>query len=304
MAVFQPTEIQSYLRCRRQWHYASENRLGLERNTPSKALSLGLLVHSALEDWLNNPQEDASFVAQRFAIHQDEMIEELRKKYLQRVKVPMSEFELQPAMDIALLGLRMVVNYAQYWKTPIPEGFEVISTEQVITAAVPGTYHFIQGRIDGLLRHKDTGMLAIIDHKTYSQRTSDSALKNNLQFLIYTWIVNQLGLGTCMGVAYDGLWKRESPPKGRVIHDLFYRTMLVRSPEELTEFVQIVPDLLNEMTTGPAIFPHRTWNGSCEWDCDFESLCTAQSRQEDFEHIISTGYGRRLANNRERVEES
>lgn len=147
--------------------------------------------------------------------------------------------------------------------------------------------HYLDGRMDAIVRDA-SGLLYIIDHKTYSQRPRLSTLRFNDQFLSYTWMLSKLDIGDVAGIAYDGLWKRAFPPKGKTMADLFTRILLPRTPFELQRFERDLALEVMDMANDPAIYPTRRWQGC--WDCIFDPLCQSDLLGEDSDYIRETMY--------------
>lgn len=291
--IFSVTERQEYKRCRRKWDLGSRNRQGLTRNVPSMALGLGTLVHTALENWAKTP--DTSLV-DHFGKAAEIKIEEAKLHYYERVGTRPSDSEVGPLLDALVLGRSMMINYQAYWKTLMPADFELIATEQRIQVLIPGTEHYLEGKLDMLMRNKKTSRIYVRDYKTYSSRPVEEDLFHDDQFIAYIWIANQLGFGQVAGLAYDGLWKRAAVPKkvdNRVgqMSDLFTRIRIERPIDEVIEFERMVVLEVNEMASNPPIYMNRvTWNGSCRWGCDYNKLCYAMSRGEDTDYMRHTAY--------------
>jgi hypothetical protein len=111
------------------------------------------------------------------------------------------------------------------------------------------------------------------------------------QFIGYLWVAQQLESGSVLGVAYDGLWKRATPPqrpKKLTIADLFCRTLIVPPQDMVIEYGVELAKTALEMASDPYIYKNRVWQGC--WDCSFEQLCRSQSSGDDIDYIISNQY--------------
>ena len=316
MATFSVTERATYKRCRRQWNLSSQNRRNLQPSTSvSKSLDLGALVHKSLASWLVEPTAD---LTQLWLHHASARLEQLKENY-RRVTggANPSDDELGNILDVFGLGQAMMRNYQEYHKTPVPERMRFCAPEQEVVVPIPGTEHncptcagngvfnFIpcaecngtglvkhqlRGTLDGLLQDEQD-RLYVLEHKTYSRRPNQDILDTTDQFLAYLWIVRELNIGKLAGVAYDGMWKREKPPRGSTMDDLFTRTILRRAQAELDEFGCNLAAEVNEMAGNPPLYPNRVWQGC--GDCSYEKLCRAMSRGEDVEHIERTQFQER-----------
>ena len=152
--------------------------------------------------------------------------------------------------------------------------------------------HELAGTFDGLMRDQK-GRMWILEHKTYKSRPNYEAMETNDQFLAYIWILTQLGVGTVAGVAYDGMWKRAEPPKGKTFEDLFLRMSITRPQYEIESFGRLLALEINEMGSNPAIYLNRRWEGC--FDCDFNKICYATQRGEDVDYLTQRFYTKRDA---------
>lgn len=292
MSIFRVTEILSYKRCRRMWDFSSESRMGLAKLVPSAAFNLGTAVHRGLEGWLQGSDPVAAYM-QECAETQDK----INKIYFSRTGKDIPDADLAPLLDTVELGAKMMQNYVRRWESPLPLEYISIKPEQRVMVPIPNTPHFLSGKMDGILGDKH-GRLFVLDHKTYKTRPRIEVIEKAEQFLAYIWMLTKLAPDFEMevaGLAYDGLWKRADIPTkvdnrpGR-LEDLFIRTLIQPSQEEIDEYEVELTHVANEMADNPFITHHRTTNGSCEWGCSHNELCYATSRKEDTDHIIETEY--------------
>jgi len=336
------TEVASYKRCRRQWTINSRNRWGLTRLVPSRPLGLGTLVHAALGDWLELYKKGESMPEQGLAYlflgHAQEAIDEAKSIYARQTGAVLSDSELAPYMEIIQMGFSMMNNYQKRWGRPVPDDFEVVSTEQRFQVPIPGTlhdrewvwepadagassdipqvrskgwmvervldqpgYHYLEGRLDGILQRRADGKLFTLEHKTYGQRPREDVLFAQDQFMGYHWGLLQLAAemdldpALVAGVAYDGLWKRAAPPKsvdGHIgtLQDLFARRLITRPAQEIIEYEAFLAQIVTEMANNPFPYINRTSDGSCFWACSDNQLCLGMSRGEDTDHRLRTEY--------------
>lgn len=153
--------------------------------------------------------------------------------------------------------------------------------------------HHLEATFDGIMADEH-GQLFIIERKTFSRHPSIDELDRNDQFLAYMWALQQgftsissSARPEVVGVAYDGLWKREKPPAGKKLTDLFLRRILLRNRAELKEFGELLALEVQDMANpNVLIYKNVPVLGGC-WDCNFKSLCDAQSRGENLQYISS-----------------
>lgn len=316
------TELMTYKRCRLLWHLSFQRKL--RPNKESAHFYVGRLTHRTLELWKQGVEEEASFVQAL-----TEETDRLKARYLEQVGAHISQVEIDEKLEQSHLPMAMLANYAAYWKTPLPEGYELIQPEQTCLVDIPNTWHWrcdtcnyvapivtevereigqincghcnqgvqtamlmqLEGTLDGFVMDSLTYKIYVLERKTYEKRPQASILNSAEQFTMYCWILSQLFPDADIGgVLYDGLWKRETPPRGRTMEDLFYRDLLIKTPEEIQQEGEYVIAAANEILNSPAIYPNRVWQG-CFDDRDFDHLCAAiMKQQDDVDFIIDSDY--------------
>lgn len=131
-------DAEKYLRCRRQWDFSSVNRQSLTPVMRAPALGLGSMIHSTLADWRASPSKDPTLIYQaNYMVDYEEM----REAYREHVGCYPSQEELAPTHVAMDLGYNMIANYAKVHKTPLPEGYRLVSNEQTFVVPVDGTSH-------------------------------------------------------------------------------------------------------------------------------------------------------------------
>jgi hypothetical protein len=309
------TERASFKRCRRQWNYGSFNGLSLTPIIPKQALELGSLVHATHAEWVDHPNLEPDDI---FLTLANNRLDEIKATYLKQVGANISDEELGPTLDGIGLGHEMMGRYKERWGTPLPENFVSVQAEQEVVVPIPGTEHdclaclgigshvdpcpecagtgvtchFLQGKLDGLVQDAK-GRLFVLERKTYGMRPNPDALAVNDQFLAYMWILEQLDIGPVGGILYDGMWKRTA--KQKPLEDCFLRIILTRSRAELSELGR---ELIGEAFDMDAanrdrrlLYKNRRWEGC--YDCLFQDLCLAESRDEDIDHLMKYRYTQR-----------
>jgi hypothetical protein len=259
--------------------------MNLQPIIDAPALTLGLVVHKALEQWFEHDNLKLEDLFKANAYYE---LTKIRDSYLEKVGVAPSDIELADVKQAIIIGMCMTANYEEYYGKPVPEGFKLISSEQRIIVDVPGTVHKLEARIDAVLERIEDGAIFNVDHKTYEKRSSYNDIANNDQFLCYMYAAQKALDTKLAGYMYNGLWKRDRPGKNHVVDDLFHRQLFERPEYELEQFEFQLAAELNEMgeicernplefAAGPELYPFRRWEGC--WDCkQFTRLCEAQSK--------------------------
>lgn len=291
--IFSVVEIQTYKRCKRKWGLQSDNLGNLQPLKVAPALQLGSLIHETLALWTESPQEDPSDLYLRRV---DKALQSIKQAYLTTVGAPVSPEELDPFYEAVALGAAMVANYAAFYRTPLPDTYRSIQTEQRVVIAVPYTEHFLRGTIDNLVEDVRTGQLFVLERKTYAQRPTVEKLQMDDQMMAYLWMLYQLfGIDKVGGILYDGLWKRDGSSARHTSDDLFFRHVFQRAPHEFVEYedglFKVVQDMAADAQDPAGWYPNRRWEGCT--DCGMEKLCRAMTRGEDVDYVRNTFYTQR-----------
>ena len=315
MSIISVTERQLFKRCRRRWDYSSFSRQSLSPVVNAPALDLGTLIHSTLAEWTADPSLSPLEIYEQ---HMTTLLKYTIDSYTQRIGCKPSQTELAPLLEAFNLGFSMIKNYHEYWHTPLPPGYTLIQNEQTVTTNIPGTCiyaneaadvclcdlcecyspddciddyvcqcccHQLEATFDGVMADEH-GQLFIIERKTYSRRPSIEELDRKDQFIAYMWALQRTFPNQfVVGVSYDGLWKRDKPPAGKQLSDLFLRRNLLRNQHELQEFEQELSlEALDMCDPNVRIYKHEPVLGGC-WDCNFRPLCDAQSRNVNYNDV-------------------
>jgi hypothetical protein len=294
---FSVTEIQSFKRCRRQWQYGSFNRMGITPIIqPKPYLDLGTMVHKTLAYWTEKPDlgvhDDGTPITLRqvFMTIATQHRKAVVDKYVNATGQQPTSEEMDPLLDAIVMGAAMADNYQTYYAHPLPPHLKFCKPEQEILIPIPGTEHYLKARLDALAQDRRDN-LYVVERKTYSNRPDLNLLQVSDQFIGYIWCAQQLDVGPVIGLAYDGLWKRATPPqrpKKLTIADLFCRTLIAPSQNMVDEYGAELARTVMEMANNPYIYKNRVWQGC--WDCSFEQLCRSQSEGDDIEYILRTQY--------------
>src|SRR6185369_4139862 len=245
--IFSVTERANAKRCPRMHRLSSKGGAHLGLIIPPVYLNVGSLIHQGSQAWLLDTERKTSYEA-HVMVASSALIEKARARYLKQVGASMSKEEETPLWEAITFATTMARNYELRWGSPLEEGFVVVRPEQRVVIPVPGTEHpcptcnttgvvtdeqgwtdgdacpechgegisrhYLDGRFDALTLDAG-GRIHILEHKTYNSRPNDESLQTNDQFLAYIWLAIQLDIGDVAGLDYDGLWRRETIPRGR-----------------------------------------------------------------------------------------
>jgi len=153
------TDFSAYLRCPYRFYLSRICRMQAQDDlkTELDALEFGSLMHDALEAWghallggeASHPGKDADFL----------------EAHLRRIV--RARYGPRPALSILMQaesGVQRLRAAARVHAEHARQGWAVIAVEQRVTLARMGME--ISGKIDRVDRHRDTGVLRILDYKT------------------------------------------------------------------------------------------------------------------------------------------
>lgn len=204
------SEIQSYLRCRRAWHYTSQNRLGLVKiGVPSAPLHIGSAVHAALA-----AQAEGADPQRALTLYFREVEDSYRERYVEAVGVEPSEAEAAQVGEFERQCRELVRRYFDRYGVvePLGPGIRYVAVEQTFRVPIPDVEdgHLI-GTFDGLARD-DRNRLWIVDHKSYTKLPDVNKLRFDPQFTAYVWAATALLGEVPEGLLYDGFSRNLPTP--------------------------------------------------------------------------------------------
>jgi hypothetical protein len=258
------------------WHLGY--RLGYRPLRLVPSLDLGIGVHEGLE----------LFYAKR------ENPVKAFKAWVQRRRAelnPKWDDDLNAMAEIEALGIVMLEGYVSHYGDD--EELEVIATEHTLTRPIPhpetgeDSEFSLNARLDGIIRHVDTGKLFSLEHKTYG-RLDTGHFELNHQFTAQAWLgqdlASTLGIDEPVsGVLYNGL--RKQAPGPRVKGDLFYREKIFRNEEQINSMLYRAYCQCAEVARDDvAIYPQPN-TMRCR-GCSFKEVCIEWSRGGDYQFLL------------------
>ena len=197
--VISNSDRSTFKNCRRKWDLGSPNRQNYKSRKKAKPLWLGSLVHLCLEEFYLGKYETAfeAFLAEG-------------------PKIPKKERD-DFAEELFLAG-NMLRHYSMVYPSLLAEPFTVLAVELPFQIPLNEDGDVFAGTIDGVIRWKDSGEVAVLEHKTFAMHKHEELHDIDDQTAIYPPALNMLiqqGLvpGTtaedfCSSVLYNGLWKK------------------------------------------------------------------------------------------------
>lgn len=320
------SEIETFLRCRRQWKYESSNKMGLRtiNPSPSAALHVGTVVHAVLEANVSlrrRPNIQAVIDASEI---------ELENYYRSLVGVGWSPSEREIVRSSRDLISGVCNHYFNYYGdiNPLGPDYTYRHAEITFSVPIPGTEHNLRGTIDGIAEGEDG--VYLVEHKTTSQGFPEATeLQIGRQLQSYVWAARTLLGRPVQGIIYDGIAKKvpavpEVTKKGMLSkgpitttpaiyraaikavgqdesdyadilaklegQSPFFCRHVIRFPERSLELfsLQLKQIVIDMANPDLPLYPNRVWTGC--YDCRYQELCTAEQLGEDIDTIIHFKY--------------
>jgi len=138
----------------------------------------------------------------------------------------------------------------------------------------------IKVKIDLIVRHRQTGKLWIVDHKTCQNLPVDKLLQLDDQFGLYTWLMRQIGMPVA-GSIHNAC--RTQRNKGEMeLKESFKRTMLYRTDTELDTIAIEAYKSMRKAYSTPEGQAERTPNvDMCGWKCNYTEDCIGSRKDKN-----------------------
>ena len=148
--------------------------------------------------------------------------------------------------------------------------WEILSTESAGQVPLPhesGRY-YLRFKIDMLVRHRATGKIWLVDHKSARDFTRQAEIDIDDQFGLYTWALRELGIPVFGFIRSDTRTQRN---KGAMTADQrFRRVSTYRTDVELHNIAVDAALTADRAWGDPQEVPHSSpAPDRCTWRCDF-----------------------------------
>lgn len=289
MLVISNSEIQTFKTCKRKWlvQYYLEKQPKASKVKPVGATWLGTRMHAALEAYYSPALDD---------IGVDEAISILREIYtMDTDEWPEYTDELLAEWSLADIMLRGYFDWLE--ETGADSQLEVVSTEREFI--VPFTDEVaIRGRLDMVVKDRQTGAKLFLDHKNVIQFLDEAYLDRDEQAKFYmmlqrldpkqkkdTWVdggvFNQLRKVKRSAKAKPPFYLRTTVRHNSDTLNSMYR----RTWQTVTEIAELRKELDNGAYQEQFAYPHPTKD--CSWMCPLASgLCTMMDDGSDWKGFL------------------
>ena len=208
------SQINTFLACRRRWHYAY--REGLRQRRERDYLTVGKLCHAGMEAamrarWYRDRDSDQCDLKYlqwigRIAI-QDMWGDYMRVTDFLDEELPEQEELLARALDVFSEALEEFDPLRWLPITVVRDGEPIPALELPFCVPCAGS-EGLHGYIDAVLRDLETGQTWCVDYKFRRTLAADDDERFNLQNAVYMMACRQMGIG----VAGTMTWQRYNAP--------------------------------------------------------------------------------------------
>jgi hypothetical protein len=204
---FTVNEINTFLRCRRNWNITSANRKSLQRKgTPAPALHIGSAFHYATAMHSEHGTDPEDAVREFFA----ESINALENDYRKQVGTSLGYEERQLLDEQRLVALSLIrVYYERHgYENPV-KPFRHIGSEITFRIPLVKAYDvWLIGTMDEVLLDLDDNPVPL-ERKTYSRKPNKENWRFNHQLYGYACALSILTGHPVNYGLYDGIRKKE-----------------------------------------------------------------------------------------------
>ena len=212
------SELDTYRQCPLKWQVAYRDRWSKPPKEGS-ALFRGSLFHSVLETWYKGIQGGTP-----------QALEDCRRTIGILLDVDMPEQTEEQELVAWIFN-----GYVELYQTD--SDWEIAAVEYANEFWLPtergGRSNFkLKVKIDLVVRHRSTGKLWIVDHKTCRHLPKRQMLEFDDQFGLYTWGLRKMGKPV-IGSIHNACRTERLKTREMASDERFLRTLLYRTDEEL-----------------------------------------------------------------------
>ena len=288
--TFDNSSINTFMRCRRL--YLFNHEWNLSTNEEAQALTYGNAIHDAIYHWYNGDGEDMAIEA-----------------FVKKCRSPEANIDLELDVEKGSKqkysiewGLWLLQKY--FKENPLDQDpFETLKNSNgkpylEVGFAVDAVEGVFVGRLDRVARHKESGDIYIIDHKT-TRRTLNAQYwrqyNPNNQFTSYMWgvseLIGEMPVGCIINVIRVYQFKKLK--EGETIDEkVFARSWIKPTFDQVEdrakEIRETIIDIKAARTRGIHAYYRNAPNACGMWaGCEFQPICS--SRTADTAQLIAAG---------------
>lgn len=271
------SELDTYRQCplKHMWSYKQRWRKPVD---PNGALAKGSLWHNVAESHYKVIK--AWHDEKRPGTARDLLAKAKAEARLHLVNPEGDPTDTQELVSWMYDGYTEHYGIDEEWR---PIALEYAIQIPLLNAAGRPTRYHIKGKLDAIMKNRETGMLWIWDHKSGANLPSQMDLEIDDQFGVYTWMMRQTGSPVVGSIHNANRTTRNvgdfpEPPKGKkpqTLEQRHGRTYLNRNDQELTSLA------LDAYNAARNAYPPKSMQlplysspdpRQCGWKCDFKEV--------------------------------
>ena len=229
------SEINTFMRCKKKWNYSSQNKMSLVGVMFNKNLIIGSGIHEGLEAY-HKGEDPEEAINSWF----DKEKRKLQNVIWELQEVRWDQDTINAWRECQELCIQMIIHYILFYEDPnrhkqkFSEVYEVIATEQPFDIPLFDDIDLsFAGTFDAILRHRTTGEMWIMEHKTYTQSPQRHYVTLNNQSQGYIWAATKIfedrGIDVA-GTIYNGLAKK-LPKTPRLLNNGSMSVQMIETSE-------------------------------------------------------------------------
>lgn len=242
----------------------------------STALSFGIAVHFALEEYYRDGKDPAKAYDDYVA-----------KNFMVGGRMP-AEFAY---------GTRMLEDYVEFYKQK--EKFKVLSTELEVARRIPipeddpnppeiAKHFYVAARVDAIVLDRLINQTFVLEHKTF-EKFYPIQLENDHQFLIEAYVAEGWLKKPIAGLIYNGL--RKHPGASAAVRPFERHYLAINAAQTETALYRAYWTLRSIHSKAFKIYPEPT-TLKCNM-CEFRGPCIEYTRGGDYQFMLDNLYEKR-----------
>lgn len=149
----------------------------------------------------------------------------------------------------------------------LDDEWEVLGTELAGQVPLPRERFHLRFKIDMLVRHRASGKIWLVDHKSARDFTRQAEIDIDDQFGLYTWALRRLGIPVFGFIRSDTRTQRN---KGAMTAEQrFRRVSTYRTDTELQNIANDAASTADHAWGGAPVLHSSPSPSMCTWRCDF-----------------------------------
>lgn len=266
------SEIQDWQRCQRKWYLKHVMRLGKEKRETGVS-NVGTLAHKILEALYLGEAMDAVLDEHRAAL------EELDGKF----------------RDDAELALVIAEGYIDWLADEgRDQSWEAASVEGEFTRPIDGMPGWFGiGKLDLILRNRESGELVPNDHKSTGQQIATflQSIRRRSQWFHYAWLLEGRFPEWPNVRRFMVTVLRQSKRTARSTPPYYDRTFVPLNAAEVESYGRQITRIAQDIQVAEQReLPPPTRGNDCDWSCPFARICPRMDDGSEWRDLIAMDF--------------